>query len=102
MNTTPAYLIMYSILQTILYCVIIKVIYRIVSQHNCITITEPHVVNPIIYCAIENNDHITDSHLHIIEEEESNYDDYININATWSTNTQVSVYDTRYNRRFDQ
>ena len=94
MITINTYLIMYSILQTILYCIIIRTIYRYVSLHNCVTIHEPNVVNPIIYCAIKNADTITDLHIQVIEEEESKYDDYININATWSNNKE-NVYNKR-------
>lgn len=82
MNSITTYLIMYSILQTILYCLIIRTIYRYAILHRCVTINEPLAVNPTIYCAIENNDPIKELHIHAIDDEyEINYN---TTNITWN------------------
>ena len=86
MITINTYIIMYSILQAILYCLIIRCIYRHVSLHNCVTIHEPIANHPNIYCAIENNVPITELHIHVIDEYEINYDEYNNTNITWHNN----------------
>jgi len=51
-----------------------------------VTIHEPIANHPNIYCAIKNNDPITELHIHAIDEYEINYDDYNNTNITWRNN----------------